>query len=531
MSSNVAGVSNRPKALAAQRKWGPGWSVRALMSCGFGLLVVIVACIAVGGAWQIRLNQSDLAELEHHSTTASQLQNVEAEAGISALLLQRYVDAGDDSYVQEINDHAAAAQQSLQAALLYSDLPEIGALTASGSTLVGDAARTVALKQAGDSTGAKALLEEIVPIFRDYRLQLQTVAARELDRVDQLRRQAEATGERAFWLLVGAGILGVISGIIASVWIARLIMKPLALLEDTAHQVSAGDLSARAPSTGPKELAHLGSVLNEMMKAIETRTADLGHANNLLNDRNRDLIDARNQAATDPLTGLGNHRSFHKSVREEVVRAQKTGVPLGLLMIDVDGFKSINDSFGHQQGDQLLQDLTRTLSDIASPQNTFRYGGDELAVIVPGANGSQTAEVAERLRAAVCEMAGLPVTISLGVACFPETATSAEGLVYRADMAMYWAKSSGKNRVENWASIRDKAPAGPGYSNGRSDRRDFVAALRATLRSEDDETRRRAELCARYVVELGPELGISESELAGLLTSVAKSTGAVPGQA
>src|SRR5438445_8880640 len=171
-------------------------SVGGLVTGGFGLLVFILACVTVGAGWQVQAHQSDLADLEHHSTTASLLQNVEAEAGISGLLLQRYVDAGNDSYVQEINDHANAAQQSLQQALVQGGPPELSQLTATGAQLVEDAARATALRQAGDTTDAAALLEQIVPVFRQYRLQLEAVASRELSRVDQLRARADAAGQR-----------------------------------------------------------------------------------------------------------------------------------------------------------------------------------------------------------------------------------------------------------------------------------------------------------------------------------------------
>jgi hypothetical protein len=128
-TSDVARVG----AMTDRAAWGgirtPFSSVGGLITGGFGLLVLILACVTVGAGWQVRTHQTDLTDLEHHSTTASLLQNVEAEAGISGLLLQRYVDAGNDSYVQEINDHANAAQQSLEQALVQGGPPELAQLT------------------------------------------------------------------------------------------------------------------------------------------------------------------------------------------------------------------------------------------------------------------------------------------------------------------------------------------------------------------------------------------------------------------
>ena len=245
-------------------------------------------------------------------------------------------------------------------------------------------------------------------------------------------------------------------GLAASYKIARNIMKPLASLEQTALKASQGDLTARAPTTGPRELAHLGSVLNNMMGAIEAHTADLQMANRELTQKNRDLVDARTQAATDPLTGLGNHRSFHKRLRDEFALAQEKGSRLGLIIIDLDGFKEINDSLGHLAGDQALRDLAAALTRVVKKENTYRYGGDELAVLVPRAGCTETKSVAESLRLAVVEVQASDtqqLTASLGVASFPESSSTPEELVYRADMAMYYAKSIGKNRVTAWDSI------------------------------------------------------------------------------
>ena len=121
---------------------------------------------------------------------------------------------------------------------------------------------------------------------------------------------------------------------------------------------------------GPASSRTWASVLNEMMGAIEERTADLSNANRELSQKNRDLIDARNQAATDPLTGLGNHRSFQNRLRAEVARAQEDGSSVGLIIIDLDGFKDVNDSLGHLAGDQLLRDLAA--GSPKSPATTTR---------------------------------------------------------------------------------------------------------------------------------------------------------------
>src|ERR1700682_3950171 len=110
------------------------------------------------------------------------------------------------------------------------------------------------------------------------------------------------------------------------------------------------------------------------------------------------------------------------------------------------------------------------------------------------------------------------MTISLGVGCFPEMASSAEELIYRADMAMYCAKSSGKNRVANWDDLQgnEVSRARPRYTDGLGERHDIVASLCAALKAEDARTREQAERCSWYTAELADELGLSEADVSTL---------------
>jgi diguanylate cyclase (GGDEF)-like protein len=124
-------------------------------------------------------------------------------------------------------------------------------------------------------------------------------------------------------------------------------------------------------------------------------------------------------------------------------------------MIDVDNFKQVNDTLGHLKGDELLRDLASTIAEVGGQDNGYRYGGDEFSVLLAGSNHEKTRATAERLLAEVVERHtdGDTITISLGVASFPEVAATAEELIYRADMALNWAKSSGKNQVGDWHSL------------------------------------------------------------------------------
>ena len=493
-------------------------SVKGRTVVGFGLATIILIGVVASATWQASVHQSDLAELEHHSNTASLLQTAEANAAISGLLLQRYVISGEETYVAEVQDHADAAQASMNEALALGSVTELDGAYATGTLLVQDAARVSQLRQSGNIAEAEALIEQIVPLFREYRIELETHANEELAEVASLREQANSTARLTVVLLVASGAIGVVLVVGGGFLLVRSIITPLAALKDTARRASAGDLSARAPTFGPSELAHLGVVLNGMMDAVEQNTEKLRHANEELRDRHRQLTDARSQAASDPLTGLGNHRAFHKQLEEEVEAARESGGSLGLIVIDIDGFKDVNDTQGHQAGDEVLRSVADALSEVAGKQNSYRYGGDELAILVPGADRTVTTELATRIRAAVADVPveGAPgVTASVGVALFPESASTAKELVYRADMAMYNAKATGKNRVTVWGSSLSEHLDGIAPRSDDNGRRhaDVVASLTNALSAKDPQTKDHAERCSWYTGELAAELGLSDIEI------------------
>lgn len=517
MSATRSATALRTATGAARpRRLSPSLSVRIRVIVGFALLILILAGVTIGAAAQSRRHQADLADLQEHSTMSSLLQTAEAQAAISAELLQRYVYTGDDTYISELNGHAMAAQAALNEALGRggpSGLPEV---VTAGAELVQGASQASALRTAGDQEGASAEVERLAPIFREYRLRLEGMSNSELDQVTQLRARADEAGKITFWLLVASGSIGVLVALAVSYWIARSIIKPLASLERTARKASEGDLTARAAADGPREFSHLGSVLNEMITAIEERTGDLREANRRLRTQNKELTDARIQAATDPLTGLGNHRSFHKTLRDEAAFAAAHSAPLGLVIVDLDGFKDVNDSLGHLAGDQLLREVAIALTSVVDRDKIYRYGGDELAVILPGEDQTATIAVAEHLRGAILGVTapGHGITASFGVACFPESALTSEELVYRADMAMYWAKSAGKNRVSSWRDVAGRT-GDPGRSiNDRRRPGDVVSSLVMVLTAKDPSWPERAERCAAYAAELATAMGMKDAEVA-----------------
>lgn len=181
---------------------------------------------------------------------------------------------------------------------------------------------------------------------------------------------------------------------------------------------------------------------------VEKRTQALKVAN--------DQLDALSN--TDALTGIANRRSFDRMLAQEWVRGERRGMPLALIMLDVDLFKHYNDHYGHLAGDLCLQTLARALvrAGRRAGELAARYGGEEFAVLLPETSAHEALEAARRIRHEVGALA-LPhaltspgnVTVSLGVASLvPSRHVVAEELVRRADAALYRAKMAGRDRIE-----------------------------------------------------------------------------------
>ena len=159
-------------------------------------------------------------------------------------------------------------------------------------------------------------------------------------------------------------------------------------------------------------------------------------------------------AATDELTGLPNRRLFQRALGTELARAKRAGETFGVVLVDLDDFKSVNDDFGHDAGDRVLREFAEVLrhalreTDVAA-----RLGGEEFACLLPATDAEGARVLAERIRADLADRAiALPdgravsITASLGIAAYPEAKT-AEALLRAADLALYRAKAEGKNCV------------------------------------------------------------------------------------
>lgn len=234
--------------------------------------------------------------------------------------------------------------------------------------------------------------------------------------------------------------------------------------------VRGGDEVAREGSferTGPPLQLNLGSrevtgedlslVLHPDPNGFDERATALAHsltaqaAVALDNARLHGIV--KRQAVTDELTGLANRRSFRESLDTELLRAERFGSGLAVIVADLDDFKEVNDRFGHKTGDEVLRAFAEVLQGrIRTIDVAARIGGEEFAILLPQTDAPGAEALAENLRSAVAELR-IPVgtdeislTSSFGVAAFPET-QGAEELMTAADLALYSAKRAGKDQV------------------------------------------------------------------------------------
>lgn len=189
------------------------------------------------------------------------------------------------------------------------------------------------------------------------------------------------------------------------------------------------------------------SARKDYERQLAQQTRELAHANEQLERANARLATL---SLTDSLTGLANHRAFHARLNKELERAKRDATPLSLLTLDVDRFKSYNDSFGHPAGDEALQQIALLLqTNIRSTDLVARHGGEEFAILLPNTNRAGTLQIAECLRQTVesNDWSLRPITISIGTATTGPSDDFTLPLIQHADEALYHSKSTGRNRI------------------------------------------------------------------------------------
>ena len=414
-------------------------SVRARIVLAFSLTVLVLASIGIVSAWQFRSHRADMADAQAAAAGASSLESVQIGILTQNLQLQVVLANSDDevasqiressgqleTQIQSLLDHAHEAHDEDHVETLTGLQTGLGSLLALSDTILRH-------EEAGDIAAAEAALDTYMALLPNLDSALGEAVSAERAAMMQARMHANETASLAFWLLVISSGVGVVFGIVLSALVARSIIKPLSSLERAAKAISNGDTTARARASGaPPELRRLGSALD-------------GMADSLLQ-----------LARHDALTGLPNRLLLDDRTTQALAQARRTRSDLAIMFLDLDRFKIVNDTLGHEGGDRLLKAVGDRLTKLVREGDTVsRVGGDEFALLLPNINETDgVIAVAERVLHDLAEphfLAGreFHVPVSIGAALWPDDGDNAQALLERADTAMYRAKEEGGNRYQ-----------------------------------------------------------------------------------
>lgn len=244
------------------------------------------------------------------------------------------------------------------------------------------------------------------------------------------------------WLPTGTGAAPAESG-----WVILLCVVGL-----TWYLLAIGHVAyarARALRATREKLKHGELALQQANETLRARIEEIHALQHLLKD----------QANRDPLTSLFNRRYLQDTMQGELARCRREAQPLCVVMIDIDHFKRVNDTYGHQIGDEVLKCLGKLLADdVRSGDVACRFGGEEFLILMTGLSAAAACPRAEQWRArfAAAEIRSdgrrVPLSLSIGMAAFPEHGQTAEELVHRADQALYAAKLNGRDQVVIYAA-------------------------------------------------------------------------------
>ncbi|HEX8171159.1 MAG TPA: diguanylate cyclase [Thermoanaerobaculia bacterium] len=245
--------------------------------------------------------------------------------------------------------------------------------------------------------------------------------ARQLPALEGESRALMSTGLAVAWILALLSFAAVQTTL-------RKVVRPIEELSSAADRIAAGDLTARAPVAGDREIATLGAAFNRMADELKAR------------------------ARTDELTSLPNFRAFRERIDAELERADRYPETFGVLVLDLDRFKHYNDTYGHGAGNDALRRVAQTIREaVRAVDFAARYGGEEFAVVVPQVDAPALAAIAERVRASIealpAPTGGATVTVSIGAALYPHDGQDRETIFQAADARLYAAKEAGRNRV------------------------------------------------------------------------------------
>jgi len=480
--------------------------------------------VAVVAAWRTQSDRETRSSLEHRAIAVAAIERARAEFFLTSTIASATVFADDpapfyDLYQEERDSATEALAQARVELAAISETADVSLLdeTAGRANQFREEATAIMdsmLLADGDSRVAMAQQHQstLQPMATTVTSDLDQIAATQKAKLTAERAAADRAGDAILWILVGFSTIAFMAGAAALFVLVVSVLRPLTSLQASVRAIASGNLVTRVEVSGPKEIRSLAHAFNLMVA-----------------ERKRAEEDLKLQAATDSLTNLYNHRSLHEALDKEVERSRRHDHSLAVLMMDIDGFKLFNDTYGHQEGDRVLRQMARMLKrEIRFNDIAGRYGGDEFMLILPETSRDEAVACANRILEAAAqeqvqprEGENLPMSLSIGLAIFPDHSRHKEELIAYADASLREAKeAAGGNLV-----VADDEPDDPLASKHTAF--GVLDALVRAVDRKDRYTRRHSQQNAEYAVDLGQTMGLSEGTLnalriAGLLHDVGK---------
>ncbi|MDP1636798.1 MAG: diguanylate cyclase [Candidatus Nitrotoga sp.] len=303
------------------------------------------------------------------------------------------------------------------------------------------------LARPGESMIFQGVMHREVIGLADTPAALPVTVVAERDRADVY---AAWVGLRNLYLALVCTLVLVVTAV--AFRMGRSIVTPLQHLINAANSIADGDLDVRLPVTRNDEFGHLTQIFNQMADKLRHSHAEVVATNKAMQQQNQLL---ETLSITDGLTGLYNRSKLDVILKDELARFKRNQRPFAVLMMDIDYFKTLNDSHGHIAGDQVIAAVAKILSQsIRSVDYAARYGGDEFIIIMVETTADMALKMAERIRSQVNAMRYsangqiVSVTVSIGVVqCQQSDDATPTAVFARADSALYEAKRAGRNQA------------------------------------------------------------------------------------
>ena len=511
-------------------------------------LALLLGCVVTLTIWSAHQDREVRRSLEQRSAVSDALNDARAQNYLGAAAMATVSLAGDTASSMDLFIHVktqadadlSVAKTNLTALGESDSLARIRTFEEHGDGMEADAAGYLGLVQAGDTASlAEAAVyyqQRLWPAAQSLLAELEQLASEQQAKLVAERAAADADAQRNLAVLIALSAFTLVAGITSLMMLSLSVVRPLASLQTRVRQIACGDTRATATVAGPQEVASLARDFNTMISARRRAEDALVKARDELELRVQERTaalqaaseESQRLARTDALTQLANHRSLLDSLSREVEASVKSGCPLSVLMMDIDGFKLFNDTYGHAVGDEALKLVAGVLRDVSGEVALAgRYGGDEFLVVLPDTDKVAAKALGERVMAAVGKIEfktgdgiPVPISLSLGLASFPEDAESKDRLLAVADGAMYEAKRLG--------SVDRRAPRMVAM-DGEQFHTVFGAldSLVQAIQYRDRYTKTHSDMVAEYAAKLALQAGLSDEgvralRIAGVLHDIGK---------